>query len=66
MTMPKADRIPAMTERLVEVSREMIANPDDLAVRRRFIERTFNHDWLAAKIVYLANAALPTKDGEAS
>jgi hypothetical protein len=60
MNMPSVERIPALTDRLIEAARELLANPDDLGARRCFLERTFNSDWLAAKIVYLADR--PTHD----
>lgn len=54
MTMPKPEQVEPYAERLLLAARELVANPNDMAVRTRYLRAAFNLDWTAAAIVYLA------------
>lgn len=57
MTMPKPEQIERAAERIVERARAMVAEPESMEARRDYMRATFNLDWTAAAIVWLANRA---------
>lgn len=54
--------LPAHTARVVAAAAEMMASPNDLATRQRFVRATFNLDALAAVITGLS--AAPASDAD--
>lgn len=62
MTMPKPERIERAANRIVEHARAIVADPDNMDVRRDYVRATFNLDWTAAAIVLLADRALQSSE----
>lgn len=61
MTMPKPDQVERHAARILAAASRMVADPNDLEVRRDYIHATFNLDFTAAAIVLLGRLATPTE-----
>lgn len=54
MTTPTPEQAARRSERIVEIARAFVADPNDDAKRLAYLKATFNLDWTAAVIVHLA------------
>lgn len=65
MTTPTPEQARRRAERIVERARAVLADPNNMDVRRDYMRAVFNIDWTAAAIVALADQPSPSREGEA-
>lgn len=57
MTTPTPEQAARRADRIVEIARAFVADPNNDEKRLAYLKATFNLDWTAAVIVHLAQRA---------